>query len=53
MELTINNLIKIIIAVVVIAVVVLGAYLVMKDYIIPYFKGMGFELAGILMRAVK
>ena len=41
MELTINNVIKIVIGVVVIAVVVLGIYLGMTNYIIPYFQGLG------------
>ena len=42
MELTINNLIKIVIAAIIIAVVVLGIYFEMSNYIIPYFKGFGF-----------
>ena len=42
MELTINNLIKIIIAGVVIAVVILGIYFAMSSYVIPFFRGLGF-----------
>ncbi len=42
MELTINNLIKIIIAVLVITVLILGIYSGFKSYIIPYFGGFGF-----------
>ena len=43
MELTTNNLIKIIIAVFVIVVVIAGIYLGMRNYVIPYFSGIGFE----------
>jgi len=43
MELTTDNLIKIIIGVFVIVVVVLGVYFAMKSYVIPYFSGIGFE----------
>lgn len=42
-ELTINKLIKIIIAGVVIVVVILGLYFAMTSYVIPFFKGLGFE----------
>ena len=49
MELTINNLIKIVVAAVVIAVVVLGVYFVMSNYIIPYFKGFGFRVVQDLI----
>jgi len=41
-ELTINNLIKIIIAGIVIVVVILGLYFAMTSYVIPFFKGLGF-----------
>tara|TARA_Y100000034_G_scaffold119304_1_gene160961 strand:- start:702 stop:1127 length:426 start_codon:yes stop_codon:yes gene_type:complete len=43
MELTTNNLIKIIIAVFVIVVVITGIYLGMRNYVIPYFTGIGFD----------
>lgn len=41
-ELTIDNLIKIIIGAVVIAVVILGIYFSFRNYIIPFFGGFGF-----------
>tara|TARA_Y100000310_G_scaffold343846_1_gene453462 strand:- start:3478 stop:3915 length:438 start_codon:yes stop_codon:yes gene_type:complete len=41
MELTTTNLIKILIAVFVIIAIIIGVYLSMKTYIIPYFKGAG------------
>ena len=41
-ELTINNLIKMIIAGVVIVVVILGIYFGFKNYVIPFFEGIGF-----------
>jgi len=41
MELTVNNIIKIIIAVFVIVVLVFGIYLGVKSYIIPYFTEIG------------
>jgi len=43
MELTINNLIKMTIAVLVIVLFMAGLYLGMKTYVIPYFSGIGFE----------
>ena len=42
MDLTINNLIKIVIAVVVIAIVIFTIYYGMSNYIIPYFTGVSF-----------
>jgi len=42
MELTINNLIKMAIAGVVIVVMILGIYLGMREYIIPFFRDIGF-----------
>ena len=42
MELTINNLIKMVIAGVVIVIVILGIYFGMRNYVIPYFSGIGF-----------
>jgi len=41
MELTINQLIKIIIGVVVIVVVVGGLYLAFKNNVLDFFKGIG------------
>jgi len=41
MELTIQNLIKIIIGVLVFVVVVLGIYFFFKDYVIDFFKNIG------------
>jgi len=45
-QLTINKLIKLIIAGVVIVVVILGLYFAMTSYIIPFFKGLGFGGEG-------
>lgn len=50
MELTINNLIKLVLAAIVIVVVILGIYLIMSSYVIPYFKGIGFGLIQYLIR---
>ncbi len=52
MELAINNLIKMIIAVIVIVLVVAALYFAMKSYIIPYFKGFGFELNYVLIKKI-
>ena len=41
MELTIENLIKIIIGIIVFAVVIVGLYLFFKNYVIDFFKNMG------------
>ncbi len=41
MELTIENLIKIIIGVFVFVIVVLGIYFFFRDYVIDFFKNMG------------
>ena len=43
MELTINQIIQIIIIVFVIVVVVGGVYIAFKEYIIPYIKNIGFS----------
>jgi len=45
-ELTINKLIKLILAGVVIVVVILGLYFAMTSYVIPFFKGLGFGSEG-------
>jgi hypothetical protein len=42
-ELTIETLIKIVIGVVVLVAVILGLYLSMTTYVIPFFKGFGFN----------
>ncbi|GAH12479.1 unnamed protein product, partial [marine sediment metagenome] len=41
MELTITNLIKIIIGVLVFVIVVVGIYIFFKDYVIDFFKNIG------------
>ncbi len=41
MELTIQNLIKIIIGVLVFVVVIFGIYFFFKDYVIDFFKNIG------------
>ena len=43
MELTINNLIKIAIGVLVLVIVIGGLFFAMKSYVLPYFAGIGFE----------
>jgi hypothetical protein len=43
MELTTNNLIKMVIAVLVIVLIILGLYMGVKSYVIPYFSGIGFN----------
>jgi len=43
MELTINNIIKITIGIVVFTVVVLGVYFAVNEYISPYFSGFSFN----------
>lgn len=52
-ELTINQIIKIIIVVFVIVVVVGGIYLAFKEYIIPYIKGIGFGTEKIILGLLK
>jgi hypothetical protein len=47
MELTINNLIKMVIAVLVIVVVIGGLFMAMKSYVLPYFAGLGFEESNL------
>jgi len=41
MELTITNLIKIVIGVLVFVIVVVGIYFFFKDYVIDFFKNIG------------
>ena len=48
-QLTISQIIKIIIAVFIIAVVVLSVYLAFKNYIIPYFEGIGFGSSKLIL----
>ncbi len=42
-ELTINTLIKIVLASVVMIIVILGVYAGVRYYVIPYFSGIGFD----------
>jgi hypothetical protein len=54
MELTIQNLIKIIIGVLVFVVVVLGIYFFFKDYVIDFFKNIGGnQTAEIIISLIK
>ena len=54
MELTITNLIKIIIGVLVFVVVVVGIYFFFKDYVIDFFKNMGGnQTAEIILSLIK
>ena len=46
--LTINQIVKIGIAVFVFVIVVVGVYLSFKNYILPYFKGISFKNEIIL-----
>jgi len=52
MELTIGQLIKIILGVLVFVVVVLGVTFFFKDYVIDFFTG-GNATAGILLLKIK
>ena len=54
MELTIENLIKIVIGVLVFVIVVVGIYFFFKDYVIDFFKNLGGkETAGAVLALVK
>jgi hypothetical protein len=54
MQLTIENLIKIIIGVLVFVVVVVGIYFLFKDYIIDFFKNIGGnQTAEIIIGLIK
>jgi len=54
MELTIGNLIKIIIGVLVFVVVVVGIYFFFKDYVIDFFKNIGGnQTAEIIISLIK
>lgn len=54
MELTIENLIKIIIGVLVFVAVVVGIYFFFKDYVIDFFKNFGGnETAEIVLALLK
>jgi hypothetical protein len=54
MELTIQNLIKIIIGVLVFVVVVVGIYFFFKDYVIDFFKNIGGnQTAEIIISLIK
>ncbi len=52
MELTISNLIKIIIGVLVVGLVVFGVYTFFRDHVIEFFK-VGNESANILLAMIK
>ena len=53
-ELTISNLIKMIIGIFVVAVVVIGLYLFFKNYVIDFFKNMlGSEPPQIILNLLK
>lgn len=51
-ELTISNLIKMIIGVVVLTLVIGGIYLAFKGNIIPFFKGLGFNQDNIILNLI-
>ncbi len=53
MELTIQNLIKIILGVLVFVVVVFGIYLFFKDTVIDFFKNMGNGSSSIIFSLIK
>jgi hypothetical protein len=54
MELTIQNLIKIIIGVLVFVVVIVGIYFFFKDYVIDFFKNIGGnQTAEIIIGLIK
>ena len=54
MELTISNLIKIIIGALVFAIVVIGLYFFFKDYVIDFFKNFGGgQEAEIILGLIK
>jgi len=54
MELTINNLIKIILGVFVFVVVVIGLYLFFKNYVIDFFRNFSFnETSKFILGIVK
>jgi hypothetical protein len=53
MELTINNLIKILIAVFVIVIVIFGIYTAFSSYIVPYFNGITFNKTSKLILVLK
>jgi len=54
MELTITNLIKIVIGVLVFVIVVVGIYFFFKDYVIDFFKNIGGnQTAEIIISLIK
>lgn len=54
MELTISNLIKIILGVLVVVIVIFGIYTVFKEHIIDFFKNFGGNnSAGIIFGLIK
>ncbi|MEX0920826.1 MAG: hypothetical protein WDZ62_01025 [Candidatus Pacearchaeota archaeon] len=52
MELTIENLIKIILGVLVVAIVVFGVYTFFRDYVIEFFKT-GNESINLMLVLIK
>ena len=53
-ELTINQLIKIIVGIFVVAVVVVGLYLFFKNYVMDFFKNMpGNESSQVILSLLK
>jgi len=52
MQLTIENLIKIIIGVSVFVIVILGVYFFFKNYVLEFFKG-GEELTNLVLGLLK
>ena len=52
MELTIENLIKIVIGVLVFVIVVVGIYFFFKDYVIDFFKNLGGTKAAEVVLAL-
>ncbi len=51
-ELTINQLIKIIIGVVVIVVVILGVYLFFKEYVLDFFQNVGGSESNFVLSLI-
>lgn len=52
-ELTVEQLIKIILGMVVVVAVTIGLYLIFKDKIIEFFKGLSPEGLGIILAMLK
>ena len=52
-ELTINQLIKIIVGIFVVAVVVAGLYLFFKNYVIDFFQNLGGNYSEVFLSLIK